>query len=205
VQVDFCTVAREYVTKTQVALTQDLQDARANPEAFQGRVRDDFKAADKQNQDLAASAPSSVKSDMEYLATTFHGFVQALDTAGYDPMKVAPEAFQKLQDPAYYDASRRVNAYAEQFCGVATPTTESSTTTIFETPTTRRVTTTVRRLVTTTVPPTTVPPTTVPPTTLPPTTVPPSTVPPTTVPPTTAPTTTVPPTTSTTDPDDGDF
>ena len=61
---DFCTLSREYVERTQAALAQDIADARANPTAFQGRVRDDFRAADKQIGQLAATAPSQIATDM---------------------------------------------------------------------------------------------------------------------------------------------
>ena len=218
--VDFCTVARDYVTRTEAALSKDLQDARAHPEMFQGKVRDDFQAADKQNADLAASAPAAIKADMDYIATAFHAFVEGLDTAGYDPMKVSPDAYQRLQDPRYYDASRRVNAYAQEACGVETSSTTETSTTVTTpligtvTSVRPRVATTVRRgpsvaaTVTstsgvrrsTTTAATALLPTTEPPTE-PPSTAPPSTAPPTTAAPVTTPPTTQPSTTDTSEPD----
>lgn len=195
--VDFCTVARDFVTITQPQLAEDLNAAQTTP-GLQDKLREDFQAANMQYADLAASAPEPVKADMDYLANTFDEFVRALESAGYDPVRVAPEAFQKLQEPQYFEASRKVNAYAEQTCGVTPPTTSTTSTTtpsLGLTATTgtgvRRAPTTVRRaptttgLVTTTSPPTTSPPATSPPTTSPPTTSPPTTSPPTTSPPTT--------------------
>jgi outer membrane murein-binding lipoprotein Lpp len=177
---DFCTVARDYVENTQQTLAQDISDARANPDAFQGRVRDDFRAADRQIGQLAASAPAEVKTDMQYLASVFDGFEKALEAANFDPNKVEPQAFQRLTDVPYQQASQRVNDYAESSCGIlVTTTTEATTTTTLLAPvTTRRVTTTVPRTTSTTRVPTTT--TTVPGTTstLPPTTT--STEPPTT-------------------------
>jgi hypothetical protein len=194
---DFCTLSREYVERTQAALAQDIADARANPTAFQGRVRDDFRAADKQIGQLAATAPSQIATDMKYLASVFDAFEKALEAVNFDPNKVEPQAYQRLTDVPYQEASRRVNDYAESSCGILT----STTTTVLETTTTFRATTTSRRPTTSTSRPTT---TTSAPTT---TTAPPTTT--TTAPPTT---TTVPPTTSstigtttTTDPCDGPF
>jgi hypothetical protein len=180
---DFCTLSREYVERTQAALAQDISDARANPTAFQGRVRDDFRAADRQIGQLAASAPQQISTDMKYLASVFDAFEKALEAVNFDPNKVEPQAYQRLTDVPYQEASKRVNDYAESSCGILA----STTTTVLETTTTVRATTTTRRATTTSAPTTT---TTAPPTTT--TTVPPTT---TTVPPTT---TSVGPTTTTT-------
>lgn len=188
--VDFCTVARDFVTRTQPALAQDLRDARLNPESFQGRVKDDFEAADRQNADLARSAPDTVRPDMESVASTFHAFFQALQSANYDPSKVPPATFDTLKDPAYVEASGRVNAYASEACGIATPSTTTSTqassattrrttATTFRrtTSTTRRATTTTARTGSTITTPTTEVPTTEVATTAPPATSPPTTQP----------------------------
>lgn len=185
---DFCTLSREYVERTQAALAQDIADARANPTAFQGRVRDDFRAADKQIGQLAATAPSQIATDMKYLASVFDSFEKALEAVNFDPNKVEPQAYQRLTDVPYQEASKRVNDYAESTCGLTTTTTEPETTTTFRaTTTSRRPTTSTSRPTTTTTSPTT--------TTAPPTTT--TTAPPTTT--TTGPTTTtLPPTTSTT-------
>jgi hypothetical protein len=185
---DFCTLSREYVERTQAALAQDIADARQNPTAFQGRVRDDFRAADKQIGQLAATAPQQIATDMKYLASVFDAFEKALEAVNFDPNKVEPQAYQRLTDVPYQEASKRVNDYAESTCGLTTTTTVLETTTSFRATTTSRrpTTSTSRPTTTTTAPPTTT--TTVPTTT---------TAPPTTT--TTGPTTTtLPPTTTST-------
>jgi hypothetical protein len=180
---DFCTLSKEYVERTQTALAQDIADARANPTAFQGRVRDDFRAADKQIGQLAATAPQQIATDMKYLASVFDAFEKALEAVNFDPNKVEPQAYQRLTDVPYQEASKRVNDYAESSCGIL-----ATTTTILETTTSLRATTTSRRSTTTTSRPST--------TTSAPTTTTTSSSTTTTTPPTT--TTAGPPTTTTT-------
>ena len=188
ISADFCTLARDYVERTQAALAQDIADARQNPVAFQGRVRDDFRAANTQIRQLAVTAPSAIRTDMNYLASVFDSFEKALEAANFDPNKVEPQAYQRLTDIPYQDASKRVNDYAESSCGILTTTTTTTPTpssTVLSTTTSRRPTTsTSRPASTTSSTATTLPPTTV--TTLPPTTAPPTTAPPTTLPPTTS-------------------
>jgi hypothetical protein len=195
ISADFCTLSRDYVERTQGALAQDIADARRQPADFQGRMRDDFRGANRQIGQLAATAPQQIATDMKYLASVFDSFEKALEAVNFDPNKVEPQAYQRLQDIPYQEASKRVNDYAESTCGLTTTTTQLETTTSFRaTTTSRRPTTTTSRPTTTTSVPTTT--TTVPPTT---TTVPPTT---TTSGPTTS--TSFRPTT-TTDPCNGPF
>jgi len=193
---DFCTLSKEYVEHTQAFLAQDIADARANPTAFQGAMKRDFQAADRQIGQLAATAPSQIRTDMNYLASVFDAFEKALEAVNFDPNKVEPQAYQRLTDVPYQEASKRVNEYADSSCGILTSTTttiEETTTSSRATPTSRRPTTTTSRPATTTTSaPTTTTTATTTTTTTPPTT--------TTVPPTT--TTTIRTTTTCTDPVD---
>ncbi len=67
-----------------------------------------------------ASAPDPVKNDIGALANVFDQFFSRLEATNYD-MRAAASELAKVASPDVQAAAARLQAYGEQVCGIATP------------------------------------------------------------------------------------
>lgn len=84
------------------------------------KMRAFFEEADRAIGAAVAAAPSEIKADIQTLATAFRKVVDALRKANWDFMKVAADV-QSLSSPQIEAASKRVEKYGQEVCGI-TPT-----------------------------------------------------------------------------------
>jgi hypothetical protein len=75
---------------------------------------------------LESSAPNEIKADVKTVADAIGVLTKALDSVNYDVTKLAsdPQAAAKLQSAVssqqFQDASKRLDAYGSQVCGIST-------------------------------------------------------------------------------------
>jgi hypothetical protein len=89
------------------------------------KVRLLFTAIKKAEPALLASAPASIKGDLSQLFAVDNQFLAILKRAGYNFEKVPPAAVKTIErdEPKIEAASKAVDAYLTNTCGISTAAT----------------------------------------------------------------------------------
>jgi hypothetical protein len=115
---DFCNFAKQ-ISSSDLAnsLSENSGDLKATFDKLQQTLQ---QAYDK--------APSEIKNDLATVQSTFKSYAAFLAQYNYDFQKIAqaaaedPSVLQKAQgaldDPKFTDATSRIDAYAQQVCGI---------------------------------------------------------------------------------------
>jgi hypothetical protein len=115
----FCAAVADYMT-----LTQESSVFTSETEPDPAEVEAVFAELGQQLDELEAEAPDQLATDVGLFASGTRRFIEAVADAGYDfEALAAEEAFAELtaefESPAYTEASQRLQAYAQDTCGVS--------------------------------------------------------------------------------------
>ncbi|GEL20659.1 hypothetical protein [Pseudonocardia asaccharolytica] len=90
--------------------------AAGTPVAGLGDVADSVR---RTNQQVIDAAPPQIRADFEHAAQIAELQLRALETAGGDPAAIGtdPELARRASDPAFAEASRRLQAFIDEHCG----------------------------------------------------------------------------------------
>ena len=106
----FCEIARGWNERVKKLVTGLI--GRPDAAQLQQFVHDVVSAVNE----AVAAAPAEIKGDFKITADAVSQYATALERAGYDPNKVAPDAAARLQAPDVRAAGERVSAYGRQVC-----------------------------------------------------------------------------------------
>ncbi|MBI4729496.1 MAG: hypothetical protein HY775_08365 [Acidobacteria bacterium] len=110
-----------------LARTIDQKLGKSDPSqmATPEKMRAFFEEADRAIGAAVAAAPSEIKADIQTLAAAFRKVVDALRKANWDLMKVAAD-MASLSSPEIEAASKRVEKYGQDVCGITPEPTPST-------------------------------------------------------------------------------